>query len=535
MIGKAKSISHGINDIRYITGESRNKKHPERIFHVGDNLLPPGLDATGIWDSMRLTLEKSKRVKNSVIRIEVSPAPEHTKDFTIDDWQRLWDDFTDEFDNIELLDKNGKTYSPKTALKGSKGTVWLHLESKSGIPHLHGAFCRIDERGNINNDHDIHLRAQRAAERVALKRGWTTAAEVRETNIGQVNRDCMETLQSMESWSWDEYVARLRSKGYEFWELRDNKKILRGYVLKKGNARYKASELGRGRNLMATKLESTWKKLHAAPKTRTVSTQPAAGKSIPTTPRTIPVHAQGTTPVPQYTGYRPGTSPYHIDIDGESRRFFIPDEALDVFNDEFDYRETANSRDLTDMAAALFVGMLDTPAVPSGGGGGSSNDLPWGRREDEDEREWARRCAREAARVNVEKLENRLSEALPKMDGAVSSLRGASTVTLGEEARKTLEQEGEKICRKMADRMERECARLAGRLSANDRVLISATAFWCMVEAIISLAAAFVCTCAANARLIHSILLWEVLGCTAAFLVVCVTLTIFICRKLRRE
>ena len=85
MIGKAKSISHGINDIRYITGESRNKKHPERIFHVGDNLLPPGLDATGIWDSMRLTLEKSKRVKNSVIRIEVSPAPEHTKDFTIDD------------------------------------------------------------------------------------------------------------------------------------------------------------------------------------------------------------------------------------------------------------------------------------------------------------------------------------------------------------------------------------------------------------------------------------------------------------------
>ena len=60
----------------------------------------------------------------------------------------------------------------------------------------------------------------------------------------------------------------------------------------------------------------------------------------------------------------------------------------------------------------------------------------------------------EAVRIlsaNVEKLENRLSEALPKMDGAVSSLRGASTVTLGEEARKTLEQEGEKICRKMAN------------------------------------------------------------------------------------
>ena len=30
MIAKAKAISHGINDIRYITGESQHKKHPEK-------------------------------------------------------------------------------------------------------------------------------------------------------------------------------------------------------------------------------------------------------------------------------------------------------------------------------------------------------------------------------------------------------------------------------------------------------------------------------------------------------------------------
>ena len=29
----------------------------------------------------------------------------------------------------------------------------------------------------------------------------------------------------------------------------------------------------------------------------------------------------------------------------------------------------------------------------------TSSDLPWGRREDEDDREWARRCAREAERM----------------------------------------------------------------------------------------------------------------------------------------
>ena len=395
MIAKAKSISHGINDIRYITGESRNKKHPERIYHVKDNLLPPGLDATGIWDSMRLTLAKSRRVKNSVIRIEVSPAPEHTKDFTIDDWRKLWDDFIDEFDNIELCDKNGRTYSPKTNLRGSKGSIWLHEESESGVPHLHGAFCRIDGQGRVNNDHDIHLRAQRAAERVALKRGWTTAAEVRDTNIGQVNRDCMEALQSLESWSWDGYAAILRSKGYDLWELKDNKKILRGYVLKKGNARYKASELGRGRNLMASRLESTWRKLHAAPGTKAVPTPPAARKPVPA----APFRAQGTAPVPRYTDYRPGTIPYRIDIDGESLRRFIPERVMEVFDDEFDYREVANHKELTNLAVSLFIGMMSAQAAPSGGGGGSTGDMPWGRREDEDEREWARRCAREAARM----------------------------------------------------------------------------------------------------------------------------------------
>ncbi len=406
MIAKAKSISHGINDIRYITGESRNKKHPERIFHVKDNLLPPGLDATGIWDSMRLTLAKSKKVKNSVIRIEVSPAPEHTKDFAINDWQKLWDDFMGEFDNIELQGKNGRTYSPKTNLKGSKGSVWLHEESKSGISHLHGAFCRIDELGCINNDHDIHLRAQRAAERVALKRGWTTAAGVRETNIGQVNRDCMEALQSMEHWSWDEYEALLRGKGYEIWKLQDSRNVLRGYVLKKGNARYKASELGRGRNLMAGKLESTWKKLHTASKPAkqirpvTVVTRPGLippeGVAAATS---RPVRAQGTVPIADYAYYRSDTISYTVDTDGGSRRLFIPEKAMEVFNDEFDYREVANYKDLTDLAVALFAGMMSAQTAPSGGGGGSSNDLPWGRREDEDEREWARRCAREAARI----------------------------------------------------------------------------------------------------------------------------------------
>ena len=96
MIGKAKSISHGINALRYITGESRNKKHPELIYHIKDNLLPCRLDAQGVWDMIKAHAPTGK----NMIRIEISPAKEHTEHFTLKDWERLWDDFVREFDSM---------------------------------------------------------------------------------------------------------------------------------------------------------------------------------------------------------------------------------------------------------------------------------------------------------------------------------------------------------------------------------------------------------------------------------------------------
>lgn len=91
-------------------------------------------------------------------------------------------------------------------------------------------------------------------------------------------------------------------------------------------------------------------------------------------------------------------SRYDLAHEDKNYRFYIPDKVMQLFDDEFDYRETANHKELTDYAVALFVGMMSVPAVPSGGGGGTSNDLPWGRKEDEDEMERARRCARAAIR-----------------------------------------------------------------------------------------------------------------------------------------
>lgn len=392
MIGKAASISHGINDIRYITGESRNKEYPELIYHVKDNLLPCELDAQGIWDMMKA----GAPMKKNVIRMEISPAMEHTENFTMQDWQKLWDDFVREFDRIELEDENGKVYSHKTNIADSIYTVWLHYESDSGIPHLHAAVCRKDRFGKTNNDHNIHIRAQEAAQAVAIQRGWITAAEIHRINADKVADDLTEILRAMPSWSWNDYAARIRAKGYSIM-IRPGKKGVYGYSIGMGKARFKASELGSGRKLTASRIENTWNRLHSQSAVKAKQPVKKAGTK-PVAPVVSKPVVSLNKQVTDYTSWREGTSRYELTHEGKTSQFYIPNDVMQVFDDEFDYREIVNWQELTDMAVALFVGLTALDTVSTGsGGGGSSNDDNWRDRKDEEEIERARRCARAAA------------------------------------------------------------------------------------------------------------------------------------------
>ena len=40
MIANAKAVAHGIRAMLYVSGESRNKKHPEKITRIGMFLVP---------------------------------------------------------------------------------------------------------------------------------------------------------------------------------------------------------------------------------------------------------------------------------------------------------------------------------------------------------------------------------------------------------------------------------------------------------------------------------------------------------------
>lgn len=392
MVAKATSISHGINCIRYISGESRNKENPELIYRVKDNLLPCELDAQGIWDLMKA----GAPMKKSVIRMEICPGRAHTENFTMQDWQKLWDDFVREFDKIELEDENGKVYSHKTNIANSIYTVWLHYESDSGIPHLHAAVCRKDSDGKTNNDHNIHIRAQEAAQAVAIRRGWLTAAEIHRINADKVADDLTEILRAMPSWSWEDYAARIRAKGYTIM-IRPGKKGVYGYSIGKGKARFKASELGTGRKLTASRIENTWNKLHSQSAVKAKQPVKHAGTKSVAPVVSKPVVSSDKQGL-DYTSWQEGTSRYELTHGGITSQFYIPNDVMQVFDDEFDYREIVNWQELTDMAVALFVGLTALDTVSTGsGGGGSSNDDNWRDRKDEEEIERARRCARAAA------------------------------------------------------------------------------------------------------------------------------------------
>jgi len=105
-----------------------------------------------------------------------------------------------------------------------------------------------------------------------------------------------------------------------------------------------------------------------------------------------------TRSLPDYRQPRTGYVLIDIFHDGETERFYVPTIAKKVWNDEFDYRFTANCDELTNMAAAIFVGLLLPQTTSENIGGGTSNDMPWRDKDDDDER-WARRCAAAASKI----------------------------------------------------------------------------------------------------------------------------------------
>lgn len=397
MIMLAKVVPYGGNAVRYALEKEKAKS-------VKVNHMPEGIDPTAIWYMMKhhCQLHQQDRtvgraLERLMVQFVISPSKEETANFTLKDWADLQDESLETLDAVGLIPM-GMKKEVKTNFRNSMNVGGLHSDSKSGTLHLHMDCCRVDLDGNTNDVHDIHKRAMMAAEIINMRHGWKQPKEIRDMRKQEIADFCEYTLQKMQEFDVDFYFKMLRMKGYEVTPRYDKGKNLVGYTIAKNASVFKASEIGR--KFMASQLESTWKKFH--PKPAQVKEKPSTPTATPSS-RLVRPTSQTTTstktrvqqtaqpkPVPSFTLF-------NIDTTIGSKAVEIPNSVKDMFLNEAqvpDGNDTATIENVAHTAMLLFVGYIDaaTSMSESCGGGGSAPESGWGKKDDEDERAYARRC-----------------------------------------------------------------------------------------------------------------------------------------------
>ena len=414
MVALADVITHGCNAVRYSVDKEKSEV-------VMVHCLPENITPSSMWDRMLILQQKYREKINrynhlykTAIRIEVSPAKEETENWTMADWQKLADDFIREFDAQVYLKNDGRKENGHTNLANSQYVVSLHRDSKGQILHLHINANRIDMEGNTNNSYMIRKRAMAAANKINEQRGWIQSMKKRDWNINEVTNACIDALKMMDSFDWNTYESKLKAKGYGVNVKRSNDGKVVGYVVKKGNSFYKSTLLGHSRRLTPSRIKNTWVKLH---QDKSVHTQTIASKSMRTVSRPVaPVKVNTQQLKPQLPTRdeplsiikpeqnTPEMVHHDIEWNGRIHPVDIPIEAGKALLDELGTMEVdlcATIVDAQKTAFLLLANYLDAATeIAESCGGGASTESNWGRKDDEEEIEWARHCARQARQMH---------------------------------------------------------------------------------------------------------------------------------------
>ena len=396
MIAKAKPISHGSAMTNYAT------KHNRADIVLTRN-LDEGLTPLAMWGAMETIHQKyapkfrRKPVTKPTLRMEVSPSLEETKGWTLNDWCQYAQRFLEGFKK-EVQTKNGKKKGTgKFNLDRAQIFACLHFDAKSGIPHLHILINRIDLDGNLMNDSFVGESAVKAAHTINVERGWELPEDIHDAHQKEITEACYNILRGMSRYDWDSYKHGLESRGYKVHEQRDKQGVLHGYTVLRGNSRFKSSKLGKGRDLTASKLEATWKKL-----------RPVAPSVVKPSSPVVTSQTTGKKPITERYAERqnavqpkteaPSVFRKILSVDNKNYSVTMPMGAYKAMEENITTPdESVPVENVLNVAMLLFMNYVDAATAMSescGGGGGTSSD--WGKDKDEDEREWARRCAQHA-------------------------------------------------------------------------------------------------------------------------------------------
>ena len=396
MIAKARSISHGSAMTNYAT------KHNRADIVLTRN-LDEGLTPLAMWGAMETIHQKyapkfrRKPVEKPTLRMEVSPSLEETKGWTLNDWYDYALRFLDEFKK-EVQTKDGKKKGAgKFNLDRAQIFACLHFDAKSGIPHLHILINRIDLDGNLMNDSFVGESATKAAHAINVERGWELPEDIHDAHLKEITDACYYILHGMARYDWDTYKHGLESRGYKVKEQRDKQGVLHGYTILRGNSRFKSSILGKGRDLTASKLEATWKKLHPVAQS-VVKPSSTVGTSQTSERKPFTEHTSERHSVAQTRPEAPSVFRKIMSVDDEKYSITMPLEAYKAMKDAIEVPdESVPFENVLNVAMLLFMNYVDAATTVSEScGGGGSTPSNWGKDKDEDEREWARRCAQHA-------------------------------------------------------------------------------------------------------------------------------------------
>lgn len=395
MIAKGTPIPHGADMINYAMTK-------EKAVIIRMHNLPEDYSPESVWTEMKLHQRMTSNlrsanhvVKNGSLRFEISPQNKETDGWSLDDYRNLIDELNEEMKLINCDSRTGeKRYN--FDLDNTQYIAAIHYDSKGGIRHIHLVANRIDMDGQVIDAHDIGRRLVRAVHEINVRHGWELPEDIHDEHLRQINEACMDILQRMSRFDWDMYGRELAKKGLRLKTKKNKAGEVVSYNIFMGHSRFKASSLGTSRNLTVKNIESIWSKLHSF-HSPSIKSGNAAQQS--SSPATVETHAVKPEPmrVTFHTEY---------DVDGEKIPVSIPMEAYDAIRDEcregYDGSSLAGSvEDVIKTGVLIFMGSIDaaTTLSASCGGGGSQPDSGWGKDPDEEERQWARRCARMAQQM----------------------------------------------------------------------------------------------------------------------------------------
>ena len=213
MIGKGKSISHGVAALEYDLAKEINGQAVAT--EIARHELY-GCTGAEMVQEMKPYHIDFPNVKNNCLRFEVSPSIEESATFTDADWAELGNDF---------MQRMGLANHQYIIIRHS-GT-----ESKKEQAHLHILANRVSLSGELYRDNWIGKKATEAANAIAKERNFVQSQDIGKANKAEIKEAMDDVLKKMQGFDLTKFKEELGRRGFKVREARASTGKLNGYYV----------------------------------------------------------------------------------------------------------------------------------------------------------------------------------------------------------------------------------------------------------------------------------------------------------------